>query len=116
MKMNERIRELFDRAEHQALKHLGSDLEVYVEPSREQIFEKFAELIVRECANIANAGIDPAESHLIGDDIKEHFGVDTKINTNKKIEESLHKADKDIQEGLRKQYLEQLTRLNGDLS
>jgi hypothetical protein len=37
--------------------------------------EKFAELIVRECANIANSGIDPAESHLIGNDILEHFGV-----------------------------------------
>ena len=38
--------------------------------------EKFAELIVRECANVANSGIDPAESHLIGDDILEHFGVE----------------------------------------
>jgi hypothetical protein len=78
--------------------------------------EKFAEVIVRECAEIANAGIDPAESHLIGDDILEHFGVDTKIDINKKIEDSLRKADKDIQEGLRKQYLESLARLNGDLS
>jgi hypothetical protein len=33
-------------------------------------------LIVRECANIANAGIDPTESHLPGDDIKEYFGVE----------------------------------------
>jgi hypothetical protein len=47
--MNERIRELFDRAEHQAQKQYGPDWEVYVEPSREQILEKFAELIVREC-------------------------------------------------------------------
>ena len=38
--------------------------------------EKFAELIVRECANVANSGIDPAESHLIGNDILEHFGVE----------------------------------------
>ena len=38
--------------------------------------EKFAELIVRECAEIANAGIDPAESHLIDNDILEHFGVE----------------------------------------
>jgi len=38
--------------------------------------QKFAELIVRECAEIANAGIDPAESHLIGNDILEHFGVE----------------------------------------
>jgi hypothetical protein len=38
--------------------------------------QKFAELIVRECANVANSGIDPAESHLIGNDILEHFGVE----------------------------------------
>jgi hypothetical protein len=31
---------------------------------------------VKECANIANAGVDPAESHLPGDDILEHFGVE----------------------------------------
>ena len=38
--------------------------------------KKFAELIVRECANIANAGIDPDEDYLIGDDILKHFGVE----------------------------------------
>jgi hypothetical protein len=38
--------------------------------------QKFAELIVRECANVANSGIDPDESHLIGNDILEHFGVE----------------------------------------
>ena len=49
-----------------------------VESDGELIFskEKFAELIVRECANVANSGIDPAESHLIGNDILEHFGVE----------------------------------------
>ena len=38
--------------------------------------EMFAELIIKECARIANAGIDPAESHLIGNYILEHFGVE----------------------------------------
>jgi hypothetical protein len=74
--MNERIRELFDRAEHQALKHLGSDWEVYVEPSREQIFEKFAELIVRECVKVAMKAVsddEPKEAWYL---IKEHFGVE----------------------------------------
>jgi hypothetical protein len=47
--MNERIKSLIERAEYQAQKHSGSDWQVHVEPSREQIFEKFAELIVREC-------------------------------------------------------------------
>jgi len=68
MKMNERIRELFDRAEHQALKHLGSDWEVYVEPSREQIFEKFAELIVLDV-------LDKVGQRWSEGDIKQHFGV-----------------------------------------
>jgi hypothetical protein len=103
--MNERIKELLSQA--------GVHYEVM---PKDTIYEKFAKLIVQECADIANAGIDPAESHLIGDDILEHFGVDTKIDINKKIEDSLRKADKDIQEGLRKQYLESLARLNGDLS
>ena len=42
---------------------------------REEV-DGLIELIVRECANVANSGIDPAESHLIGDDILEHFGVE----------------------------------------
>ena len=36
----------------------------------------FAELIVKECANIANGGIDPNEDYLIGVDILKHFGVE----------------------------------------
>jgi hypothetical protein len=47
--MNELIRSILDRAEYQVGKQYGPDWEVYVEPSREQILEKFAELIVREC-------------------------------------------------------------------
>ena len=43
------------------------------------VMEEFAELIVRECANVANSGIDPAESHLIGNDILEHFGVEESL-------------------------------------
>ena len=61
--MNERIRELYYECQDES-------------QSTEQCYQKFAELIVRECANIANSGIDPDESHLIGDDILEHFGVE----------------------------------------
>ena len=50
--MNERIRSLLDRAEYQAEKYPGPDWEVYVEPSREQILQKFAELIVAECVKV----------------------------------------------------------------
>ena len=40
------------------------------------VMGEFAELIVKECANIANAGIDPDDNYLIGDDILKHFGVE----------------------------------------
>ena len=42
------------------------------------MMQEFAELIIRECANIANGGIDPNEDYLIGDDILKHFGVTEK--------------------------------------
>ena len=66
-RMNKRITELMLEAGKTIPgdKHIDADF-----------CEKFAELIVRECAEIANAGIDPAESHLIGNDILEHFGVE----------------------------------------
>jgi len=68
--MNERIREVWIKAASE-----DSDPDNW--DTQEQFMEKFAELIVRECANVANSGIDPAESHLIGNDIlEEHFGVE----------------------------------------
>ena len=67
--MNERIREVWIKAASE-----DSDPDNW--DTQEQFMEKFAELSVRECANVANSGIDPAESHLIGNDILEHFGVE----------------------------------------
>ena len=64
--MNERLKELADQCYYI---NIHTDIEMFNK-------EKFAELIVRECANVANSGIDPAESHLIGNDILEHFGVE----------------------------------------
>ena len=69
--MNKRIRQLSDQAELTIRDSRGN---TYM--SHPEFNKKFAELIVRECAEIANAGIDPAESHLIGNDILEHFGVE----------------------------------------
>ena len=63
--MNERIQELAEQ----------SGMTQYV-AAENKYLEKFTELIIRECANVANTGIDPAESHLLGDDILEHFGVE----------------------------------------
>ena len=38
--------------------------------------EKFAELIVLECANIVNSRIDPSKDDLIGNSILKYFGVE----------------------------------------
>jgi hypothetical protein len=84
--MNERIKELSKQA--------GDYVnEVYTPPVRSktpgkiwedghidwhtQFNEKFAELIVRECADIGNkAWEEDGEYTYIGDKIKEHFGVE----------------------------------------
>jgi hypothetical protein len=54
---------------------LESGTHKYISAECQHRIELIAELIVRECADIANSGIDPAESHLPGNDILEHFGV-----------------------------------------
>ena len=66
--MNERIKQVWNQA---AKTTQGDSWE-----EQTKFIERFAELIVFECADIANAGIDPAESHLIGNNILEHFGVE----------------------------------------
>jgi hypothetical protein len=64
--MNERIKELLEQA---GVK--------YVTMPKDTVYEKFAELIVRECADIGNkAWKEDGEYTYIGDKIKEHFGVE----------------------------------------
>ena len=70
--MNERIDKLIEQCTVQEFSDCTGGFEIFDK-------EKFAELIVRECANVANSGIDPAESHLIGNDILEHFGVEESL-------------------------------------
>ena len=79
--MNERIKSLIERAEYQAQKHSGSDWQVHVEPSRGQIFEKFAELIVKECLKIVEPDRTSGDEWCITLDetaqsIRQHFGVE----------------------------------------
>ncbi len=59
--MNERIKELLEQA----------GVKFVVMPKNTE-YEKFAKLIVLECAEIA----DTAEPFLASDLIKEHFGVE----------------------------------------
>ena len=68
--MNERIKELAEQA----------DLDLQLQSMR---VEKFAELIVRECASIARntnleevEGGDSAVLRAASEQIKEHFGVE----------------------------------------
>jgi len=68
--MNERIKELFVRA----YGYVPLPIEDHISPE----MEKFAELIVRECAsrvdNILRERKDGGGT--IGDEIREHFGVE----------------------------------------
>lgn len=73
--MNERIRELAEQSQKEVWGNdpyngspdfIGYELDA----------EKFAQLIVKKCAEIADSGVDITESHLIGNDILEHFGVE----------------------------------------
>ena len=68
--MNERIKELAEQAEvwaNQFEEHWGDG------PDTNELFkEKFAELIVKECANVA-AEHDALD---IYEEIREHFGVE----------------------------------------
>jgi hypothetical protein len=89
--MNELIKSLLDRAEYQVGKQYGPDWEVYVEPSLEQILQKFAELIVKECIDKIETYRIPVGNSAAGEmacewtydalkeirgEIKRHFGVE----------------------------------------
>lgn len=65
--MNERIRELAK----QALKQPDTDNDGLTVFDNDEL-EKFAELIVKECANFADRGTRGS----IGELMKEHFGVE----------------------------------------
>ncbi len=69
--MNERIRQLVE----QAGGHFGEGLEFAVVFGELEDFEKFAELIVRECANVADLA-DENKCEWIGGNILTHFGVE----------------------------------------
>ncbi len=80
--MNERFRELAFQA--MSINQKVSDDSFFVEVSKLNEFEKFADLVVKECAdialksgNIANKNIAAKiESERIYHKIKEHFGVE----------------------------------------
>ena len=73
--MNERIRDLKEQALIWAVETLDPDA-LNDNEWGVAIDAKFAELIVRECAEIA----DKAEPYKASDLIKQHFGVELDVN------------------------------------
>jgi len=72
--MNERIKELAEQAwAYQIRVYEDNGVRTYGE--REKVFnkEKFAELIVKECAKVAS---DYDGAHYVGTAIEQHFGVE----------------------------------------
>jgi len=67
--MNEKIKEL---AEQAGLYKLRMSDELVLSETEDQVMEKFAELIVLKCAEIA----DVSEPFLATDLIKKHFGIE----------------------------------------
>ena len=65
--MNERTVDLYEQASI-----FASEEENPTKSYKDRVMLKFAELIVRECASIA----DTAEPFLSSDLIKQHFGLD----------------------------------------
>jgi hypothetical protein len=81
--MNEQIRQLAHKAEFIIKKNNGAEWRWgHIDPELAEKLEKFAELIIKQCANIVvNAdlgdvyGGDSAVLFAASQQIKEHFGV-----------------------------------------
>ena len=73
--MNERFKQLAVQSKLGSAE-FGNGVQYYV--ATQETFEKFAELIVNECALVANEHVEEAEGvHLgVGRVIKNYFGVD----------------------------------------
>jgi hypothetical protein len=76
--MNERIQELADQMDQSGIPYQAGDILMTI---TDRYLEKFAELIVKECAKIANrqfeaaTGLDDRDS-LTAAEMKKHFGVE----------------------------------------
>jgi hypothetical protein len=67
--MNERIKQLAEQASHQS-----PDGYAVTIPYSKDFAKKFAELIVRECAEVAHCNFH-VDGVTLGNIMKEHFGV-----------------------------------------
>jgi len=64
--MNERIKQLAEQANVLHTEFFDNEWEV----------KKFAELIIRECAEVGSFGHGPTDSGLIKREVLEHFGFE----------------------------------------
>ena len=71
--MNEQTEALAKQAAEYAIEFATQDQEQYIP----KLMEKFAELIIKECAGLAEDGFDDElDGQEICDRIKQHFGVE----------------------------------------
>ena len=74
--MNKRIFELAEQADKWSAEEYHQLFLANESPDRQKLFnEKFAELIVEECAEVAGCN-GHVSGFTLGDLIKEHFGVE----------------------------------------
>ena len=73
--MNERIRELVVKSDNGVMR--DGKLYPHIGSRTEEDWKQFAELIVRECADIADCSgmAFPVNGWVVGDKIRKHFGV-----------------------------------------
>ena len=78
--MNERIRQLAEQANAFARENVEysrtEGFEIFTDKLYEVSCEKFAELIVRECADVSENHKGMNDKYFIADAIKKHFGVE----------------------------------------
>ena len=84
--MNLQTETLAKQAAEYAIEFATQDQELYIP----KLMEKFAELIVRECIDIAQdranfPGFPPNDVNDIIDEIKEHFGVEEQVQDSKEL-------------------------------
>jgi hypothetical protein len=73
--MNERIRELAEQAGYDIKPFYKGEDDYQIPHYKDEKLEKFAELIIQECAEIVNNHFESLEPGYPGDKIEEHFGV-----------------------------------------
>jgi len=74
--MNERIEKLFDQALEEFKAENKYATIVVPDTLQRDFVGKFAELIVRECAEVGSFGHGPTDSGLIKRGVLEHFGFE----------------------------------------